>query len=206
MQINTTRGPLTFDSCYKCQTNTTENQKSQLILPIWQWTCRYRVVIRIATRRFNQCISRLDSACLLGLLDHSKRNTVLDTTASIKVFKFCIDRGFNSQALWEPIQSDKRSVPNMLRYAVKHARWDDRLWCAPHGSWKILNASRLIEPSWNDRLRVRRFYRTLVANIVMRIVVLNYQENSEILIIVYKVVPKNCAMDWVICHFAPRRI
>lgn len=77
---------------------------------------------RIATGRFDQCISWLDAANTLCFFNHSQSDSILDTSSGVEIFQLRIYFGLNSEALGKPVESDEWRVADMLSDDIESRR------------------------------------------------------------------------------------
>lgn len=66
--------------------------------------------IRVSAGGLDQGVAGLDSAALLGLLNHPQGDAVLDAAAGIEQLRLCVDIALDSQALGDLVEPDKGRV------------------------------------------------------------------------------------------------
>lgn len=97
--------------------------------------------IRISAGGLDQSVAGLDSAALLGLLNHPQGDPVLDTAAGVEQLRLCVDFALDSQALGDLVEPDERRIadevggredgrgiaPNLGDLGIGHG-WGSRCW------------------------------------------------------------------------------
>lgn len=85
----------------------------------------FRLHLRVTGSWLNESVSWLYAARLLSSLNHAKRNAVLDGSSSIEELDLGVDLTLDTQALWDSVQANQRSVSNELSNRLS-CTWENR--------------------------------------------------------------------------------